>query len=86
MSSGSPPRTRTGVTPGPRPRELTSLRSSLPAVKRPVSPPTVIGERPEMSDEDRAALIDALWKRLNNPNGLDWETLENIEQLTERPE
>jgi hypothetical protein len=55
-------------------------------VKRQVSPPTVIGERPEMSDEDRAALIDALWKRLNDPNGLDWETLENIEQLTKRPE
>lgn len=61
------------------------LRSSLTAVMRQVSPPTVIGERPEMSDEDRAAVIDALWKRLNDPNGLDWEALADIEQLTERP-
>jgi len=55
-------------------------------VKRQVSPPTVIGERAEMPEEDRAALIDALWKRLNDPNGLDWEALESVEQLTERPE
>ena len=44
----------------------------------------MIAELPEMSDEERAARLEALWRRLNNPDGLDWETLENIEQLAER--
>jgi hypothetical protein len=34
-----------------------------------------------MSDEERAARLEALWQRLVDPAGLDWETLENIEQL-----
>lgn len=41
-------------------------------------------EETEMSDEERAARLEALWSRMLDPDGLDWETLENIEQLTER--
>jgi hypothetical protein len=41
-------------------------------------------EQTEMSDEERAARLEALWRRMLDPDGLDWETLENIEQLTER--
>lgn len=37
-------------------------------------------ERPEMSDEERQALVERLWQRLHDPDGLDWETLKNIEQ------
>jgi hypothetical protein len=37
-----------------------------------------------MSDQEREARLDALWRRLNDPDGLGWETLENVEQLTER--
>lgn len=43
------------------------------------------GRRPPIAEPLRPLLL-ALWKRLNDPNGLDWEALENIEQLTERPE
>ena len=35
-----------------------------------------------MSDEDRCARLEALWRRLSDPDGLDWNTLENIEELT----
>jgi hypothetical protein len=42
-----------------------------------------IGERPDMSDEERTERLNALWRRLVDPNGLDWETLANIEKLTE---
>ncbi len=41
-------------------------------------------EEPEMSDQERAARLEALWRRMLDPDGLDWETLENVEQLTER--
>jgi len=53
-------------------------------VERSSTSPKVIGELPEMSDEDRAARLDALWQRLNDPDGLDWDALEDIEQLTDR--
>lgn len=47
---------------------------------------TVISEIEEtpMSDEERSARIEALWQRMMDPDGLDWQTLENVEQLTER--
>ena len=41
-------------------------------------------EETEMSDAERAARLEALWSRMLDPDGLDWETLENIEPLTER--
>lgn len=37
-----------------------------------------------MSDEERIARIEALWQRMMDPDGLDWQALENVEQLTER--
>ena len=39
-------------------------------------------EEPDMSDEDRRARLEAIWRRLTDPDGLDWTTLENIEELT----
>jgi hypothetical protein len=39
-------------------------------------------ERPALSDEQRAERLRALAERLRRPDGLDWETLENIEQQT----
>jgi hypothetical protein len=56
---------------------------TLKDMERSSTSSTAIGELPEMSDEERAARIDALWQRLNDPDGLDWDTLENIERLTE---
>ena len=46
--------------------------------------PTLIGERPEMSEQDRVARLNALWDRLMDPNGFDRDALKNIEQLDER--
>ena len=34
-----------------------------------------------MPSQERARLLDALWKRLMDPNGLDRETLANVEEL-----
>lgn len=46
--------------------------------------PTLIGERPEMSEQDRVNRLSALWDRLVDPDGFDREALKNIEQLDER--
>jgi hypothetical protein len=43
-----------------------------------------ITERAAVSDEEREAALEALWRRLNDPDGFDWEVLKNIEELTER--
>jgi hypothetical protein len=47
---------------------------------------TVISEIEEvpMSDQERTARLEALWRRMMDPDGLDWQTLENVEQLTQR--
>jgi hypothetical protein len=45
--------------------------------------PTLIGERLEMSEQDRVARLNALWDRLIDPDGFDREALQNIEQLDE---
>lgn len=42
-----------------------------------------IEEKP-MSDQERTARLEALWKRMMDPDGLDWQTLENVEQLSQR--
>lgn len=41
-------------------------------------------ERTAMPDAERVARLRALWQRLLDPDGLDRETLKNIEELTER--
>lgn len=46
--------------------------------------PTLIGERPEMSEQDRVQRLNALWDRLMDPDGFDREALKNIKQLDER--
>jgi hypothetical protein len=38
------------------------------------------GELVEMPSQERARLLDALRKRLMDPNGLDRETLANVEE------
>ena len=45
---------------------------------------TLIGERPEMSEQDRVQRLNALWDRLMDPDGFDREALKNIKQLDER--
>jgi hypothetical protein len=44
---------------------------------------TLVAERPEMSDEERAAGLRELAELIVDPSWLDRETLANIEQLTE---
>jgi hypothetical protein len=44
---------------------------------------TLVAERPEMSEEERAAGLRELAELIVDPNWLDRETLANIEQLTE---
>lgn len=46
--------------------------------------PTLIGERPEMSEQDRVQRLNALWDRLMDPDGFDRDALKNIKQLDER--
>ena len=41
-------------------------------------------EEMPMSDQERTARLEALWKRMMDPDGLDWQTLENVEQLSQR--
>jgi len=48
--------------------------------------PALLGERSQMSDEDRVERLNALWDRLMNPDGFDREALKHIEQLDERDE
>ena len=53
---------------------LKQMRSSRPS-------PLLIGERPDVSEEDRVERLTALWDRLMDPDGFDREALKNIEQL-----
>lgn len=46
--------------------------------------PTLIGERPEMSEQDRVQRLNALWDRLMDPDGFDREALKTIKHLDER--
>ena len=48
------------------------------------SSPALLGERPQMSEEDRVDRLNALWDRLMNPDGFDREALKHIKQLDER--
>jgi hypothetical protein len=56
---------------------------NLKYVKQPQANITLVAERPDMSDEDRAAGLRELAELIIDPNWLDRETLANIEQLTE---
>ena len=46
--------------------------------------PALLGERPQMSEEDRVKRLNALWDRLMDPDGFDREALKVIKQLDER--
>lgn len=46
--------------------------------------PALLGERPQMSEEDRVERLNALWDRLMDPDGFDREALKVIKQLDER--
>lgn len=43
---------------------------------------TPTAEKPELSDKDRAERLALLAARLRDPDGLDHDTLAQIEQLT----
>lgn len=44
----------------------------------------MIGERPQMSEQDRVERLNALWDRLMDPDGFDRDALKNIERLDGR--
>jgi hypothetical protein len=46
---------------------------------------TPTAEKPALSDEQRAERLRLLAERLRSPDGLDRETLERIEHLTDDP-
>jgi hypothetical protein len=52
-------------------------------VKRSTSDSTATAEKPALSDQQRAARLELLAKRLLSPDGLDRDTLARIEQLTD---
>ncbi len=52
-------------------------------VKHSVLSTTPTAEKPALSDEERAERLRRLAERMFNPDGLDRDTLEHIEQLTD---
>ena len=52
-------------------------------MKRSTQDTTATAERPAISDQQRAARLELLAKRLLSPDGLDRDTLARIEQLTD---
>jgi len=63
-------------------RFLSCSGATLGAMKHSVLSTTPTAERPALSDEERAERLRRLAERMFSPNGLDRDTLENIEQLT----
>jgi hypothetical protein len=51
-------------------------------MKHSVLSTTPTAEKPALGDEERAERLRRLAERMFSPNGLDRDTLENIEQLT----
>jgi len=68
----------------------TCVRRSVPVVfsrypeivKHSVLSTTPTAEKPTLSDEERAERLRRLTERMFNPDGLDRDTLEHIEQLS----
>jgi hypothetical protein len=52
-------------------------------VKHPVLSTTPTAEKPTLSNEQRAQRLRLLAERLRRPDGLDRDTLKQIEQLTD---
>jgi len=52
-------------------------------VRRPVLSSTPTAERPALSDAERAERRRRLAERVFSPDGLDRDTLQHIEQLTD---
>ncbi|HEY7935120.1 MAG TPA: hypothetical protein VID48_14980 [Solirubrobacteraceae bacterium] len=52
-------------------------------MKHSVLSTTPTAEKPALSDEERAERLRRLAERMFNPDGLDRDTLEHIEQLTD---
>jgi hypothetical protein len=61
-------------------RHLTALRWA--AVERSVPSTTPTPERPALTDAQRAERLQRLAERLRSPDGLDHETLAQIEELS----
>jgi hypothetical protein len=51
-------------------------------MKHSVVSTTPTAEKPALSDKERAERLRRLAERMFSPNGLDRDTLKNIEQLT----
>ncbi len=58
---------------------------NLSVMKRSVPSTTPIAEEPAMGDAERAERLRSLAERVFDPDGLDREALERIEQLTDDP-
>ena len=64
-------------------RQLSSpARGRLDFVEPSVPDTTHTAEKPELSDDERAKRLALLAERLRSPDGLDHDTLAQIEQLT----
>jgi hypothetical protein len=62
---------------------LSCSGATLGVVKHSVLSTTPTAEKPALSDEERAERRRRLIERVFSPDGLDRDTLEHIEQLTD---
>jgi hypothetical protein len=64
-----------------RTRSSAEVGATLSSVKDVAAQPVPSPEKPALSDDERAARLAMLAKRLRDPDGLDRETLSQIERL-----
>ncbi len=67
----------------PAGRFMSCSGATLGVVRHSVLSTTPTAEKPALSDEERAERRRRLAERVFSPNGLDRDTLEHIEQLTD---
>lgn len=73
-----------GQLPTCVPRSVSVVFERYPGiVKHSVLTTTPTAEKPALSDEERAERLRRLAERMFSPDGLDRDTLEHIEQLTD---
>lgn len=59
-----------------------TFEGTLEGVERPVPSTTPTAEKSLLTDEQRAERLRQLAERLRTPDGLDHDTLKQVEQLT----
>ena len=59
-----------------------AVRATLKCMKDAAATPVPAPEKPALAEDERAARLRRLAQRLRDPDGLDRETLSQVERLT----